>query len=29
MKNSAVARFFDDLADILEIEGANRFRIRA
>ncbi len=29
MKNAEVARFFADLADLLEIQGANPFRIRA
>ena len=29
MQNADVARFFDDLADLLEIQGANPFRIRA
>ena len=29
MKNSEVARYFGDLADLLEIDGANPFRIRA
>jgi len=29
MKNAEVARFFSDLADLLEIQGANPFRIRA
>ncbi|MEX2288449.1 MAG: DNA polymerase/3'-5' exonuclease PolX [Planctomycetaceae bacterium] len=29
MQNADVARFFDDLADILEIQGANPFRVRA
>ncbi len=29
MKNAEVARFFDDLADLLEIQGANPFRVRA
>ncbi|REJ72021.1 MAG: DNA polymerase/3'-5' exonuclease PolX [Planctomycetota bacterium] len=29
MQNSEVARYFEDLADLLEIDGANPFRIRA
>ena len=29
MQNADVARFFEDLADLLEIQGANPFRIRA
>lgn len=29
MQNSDVARLFDDLADLLEIQGANPFRVRA
>lgn len=29
MKNPDVARFFDEYADLLEIEGANPFRVRA
>lgn len=29
MKNAEVARFFADLADLLEIQGANPFRVRA
>lgn len=29
MQNTDVARMFDDLADLLEIEGANPFRVRA
>ena len=28
-RNSEVARYFEDLADLLEIDGANPFRIRA
>ena len=29
MTNAEVARFFEDLADLLEIQGANPFRVRA
>ena len=29
MQNSDVARFFEELADLLEVDGANPFRIRA
>jgi DNA polymerase (family X) len=29
MQNADVARMFDDLADLLEIQGANPFRVRA
>ncbi len=29
MQNSEIARLFDDLADLLEIDGANSFRLRA
>jgi len=29
MQNSEIARAFDDLADLLEIDGANAFRLRA
>jgi DNA polymerase (family 10) len=29
MDNAAIARVFDDVADLLEIQGANAFRIRA
>ena len=29
MQNADVARIFDDLADLLEIQGANPFRVRA
>jgi DNA polymerase (family 10) len=29
MQNAEVARFFDELADLLEIDGANPFRVRA
>ncbi|MFC1871605.1 hypothetical protein ACFLYF_04320 [Chloroflexota bacterium] len=29
MKNSEVARVFADIADLLEIKGENRFKIRA
>ncbi|MCQ9207668.1 MAG: DNA polymerase/3'-5' exonuclease PolX [Omnitrophica bacterium] len=29
MKNAEIAEIFNDIADILEIEGENRFRIRA
>lgn len=29
MRNADVARLFDELADLLEIEGANAFRVRA
>ena len=29
MQNSEIARTFDELADLLEIQGANPFRIRA
>ncbi len=29
MQNSEIARVFDDLADLLEIDGANAFRLRA
>ena len=29
MLNADVARYFDELADLLEIDGANPFRVRA
>lgn len=29
MQNAEIARLFDDLADLLEIQGANPFRVRA
>jgi len=29
MQNDEIARYFDDLADLLEIQGANAFRVRA
>ena len=29
MQNSEIARLFDELADLLEIQGANAFRLRA
>ncbi|MFO1095608.1 MAG: helix-hairpin-helix domain-containing protein [Planctomycetaceae bacterium] len=29
MRNAEIARLFDELADLLEIEGANAFRVRA
>ncbi len=29
MQNEQVARFFDEIADLLEIQGANAFRVRA
>ncbi|MGC9397965.1 MAG: DNA polymerase/3'-5' exonuclease PolX [Anaerolineae bacterium] len=29
MQNAEIAALFDELADLLEIEGANRFRVRA
>ena len=29
MQNVDVARFFDELADLLEIQNANPFRVRA
>jgi DNA polymerase (family 10) len=29
MQNEQVARFFDEIADLLEIQGANTFRVRA
>ena len=29
MQNSEIARMFDDYGDILEIQGANPFRVRA
>ncbi len=29
MQNSEISRLFDDLADLLEIDGANAFRLRA
>ena len=29
MQNSQVARVFDEIADLLEIQGANAFRVRA
>src|SRR5262245_28126295 len=29
MRNGEIARLFDELADLLEIEGANSFRVRA
>jgi DNA polymerase (family 10) len=29
MRNGEIARLFDDLADLLEIDGANPFRVRA
>jgi len=29
MRNAEIARLFDELADLLEVEGANAFRVRA
>ena len=29
MRNAEIARYFDELADLLEIDGANPFRVRA
>jgi DNA polymerase (family 10) len=29
MQNAEVARYFEELADLLEIDGANPFRVRA
>ena len=29
MQNAQVARFFEEIADLLEIQGANAFRVRA
>jgi DNA polymerase (family X) len=29
MRNEEIARIFDDVADMLEIDGANFFRVRA
>ncbi len=29
MQNRDIARLFEDLADLLEIDGANAFRLRA
>lgn len=29
MQNAEIARFFDEMADLLEIQGANSFRVRA
>ena len=29
MQNADIARIFDELADLLELDGANSFRVRA